>query len=251
MATRFETPAALVDEAVWRATLTLAGEVLQDDDELRAFRTGLDDAEWNGVHRARTRPGTTAARLRARATELFAGTPFTWHLGATSTPDVEPALAGLPFEEQEPGMVADLSRVDDAPPTSPDGVELLPVTTGDELATWVEVLTGGRPDRGLAEVRRPAALGGPAPHVLAVAAGRAVGCAAVFLTDPAAVVDHVVTASDARNRGIGTLLTRWALTTARQAGHRTAALTASPSGQSIYTRLGFRPVSIVRRYRSA
>jgi hypothetical protein len=41
-----------------------------------------------------------------------------------------------------------------------------------------------------------------------------------FLTGPAAVVDHVVTVPEARNRGIGTLLTGWASATAHRHGQR-------------------------------
>jgi GNAT superfamily N-acetyltransferase len=245
------TPAlgTLVDEAVWQAARTLAGEVLRDDDELRAFGTGLD-AEWNGVHRARPRPGTSAADLVARTTALFAGRPFTWHLGAASDPAVEAALADLPFEEEEPGMVAALDDPSVTVSAPPPGVELAVVTTGEQLRTWVGVLSGGPRREGLPATRRPAALGAPAPHVLALVDGLPVGCAAVFLTETAAVVDHVVTARQARNRGIGTLLTQWALATAYRSGHRTAVLTASPQGRGIYQRLGFRTVSIVRRYRS-
>jgi ribosomal protein S18 acetylase RimI-like enzyme len=239
----------LVDEAVWQAACALAGELLCDD-ELRAFCTGLDDAEWNGVHRARPRPSTPPADLVARATALFAGRPFTWHLGAGSDPAMGAALADLPFEEEEPGMVATLDHRHETMLRPPSGVELVAVSTDEQLRDWVEVLAGGPGQEALTAVRRPAALGGPAPHVLAVVGGKPVGCAAVFLTEAAAVVDHVVTARQARNRGIGTLLTRWALATAHRAGQHTAVLTASPQGEGIYERFGFRAASVVRRYRS-
>jgi ribosomal protein S18 acetylase RimI-like enzyme len=244
-------PGTLVDEAVWQAAGALAGEVLRDDEELRAVATELDDAEWNGVYRARPRAGTAPVELVARATALFAGRPFTWHLGANSDPAMQGALADLPFEEQEPGMVATLDARHGSVPQPPAGVELVTVTTEEQLRDWAGVLTGGPGHEGLAAVRRPAALGGTAPHVLALLDGHPVGCAAVFLTDAAAVVDHVVTAHQDRHRGIGTLLTRWALATAYRSGQRTAVLTASPQGQGIYERLGFRTVSVVRRYRSA
>jgi GNAT superfamily N-acetyltransferase len=240
----------LVDEAVWLAAGALAGEVLADHDELRAVCTGLDDAEWNGVYRARPRRGTSPADLVARATALFAGRPFTWHLGAGSDPAVEAALADLPFEEEEPGMIATLDSCHETAPAPPRGVQLVAVTTDEQLRAWVGVLTGGPGHAGLAAIRRPAALGGLAPHVLALVDGQSVGCAAVFLTEAAAVVDHVVTAAPARHRGIGTLLTHWAVATAYRSGHRTAALTASPQGRGIYERLGFRTVSVIRRYRS-
>jgi ribosomal protein S18 acetylase RimI-like enzyme len=262
----------LVDEGVWQAA-ALVGQVLRDTDELRAVTTGLDDGEWNGVYRARPEPGTAPASLVARATALFAGRPFTWHLGSDSDPAVEAALANLPFEEQEPGMVATLDDRCATLPTAPAGVQLAAVATDEQLRTWVEVLAGGPGHEQLAVVRGPAALGGPAspsapvpapapaptparahvaaPHVLALLDGHPVGCAAVFLTGVGAVVDHVTTARTARNRGIGTLLTRWALATAYRRGQRVALLTASPQAQGIYERLGFRTVSVVRRYRSA
>ncbi len=248
----------LVEEAIWEAARAQAREILHDDDELRSLTTGVPDAEWNGIYRARPRPATPARDLVARATALFAdlGLPFTWHLGPDTDPGIEAALqaAGLTFEEEEPGMLVALDHRHSGPPRVPANIELVPVSTAEQLDLWAAVLTGcGPAHHPLAEARRRAALdtGGAAraPHVLAIADGHPVGCAAVFLTGHGAVVDHVVTVPEARHRGIGTLLTAWALGTAHLEGQRTAVLTASPQGRGIYARMGFRVVSVVRRYR--
>jgi ribosomal protein S18 acetylase RimI-like enzyme len=55
-------------------------------------------------------------------------------------------------------------------------------------------------------------------------------------------VSFVATRPEARRRGLATLVTRVALRDARDAGCVTASLQATPMAESIYTRIGFRPV---------
>ncbi len=58
----------------------------------------------------------------------------------------------------------------------------------------------------------------------------------------------VVTLPEARSKGIGTAMTLAALREARRAGYRVAILTASPYGERIYRRVGFREYCTISRY---
>jgi ribosomal protein S18 acetylase RimI-like enzyme len=55
-------------------------------------------------------------------------------------------------------------------------------------------------------------------------------------------ISFVATRPDARRRGLAALLTRTALRDARDRGFVTASLQATPMAESVYARVGFRPV---------
>ena len=55
-------------------------------------------------------------------------------------------------------------------------------------------------------------------------------------------ISFVATRPDARRRGLAALVTRTALRDARARGFVTASLQATPMAESVYTRVGFRPV---------
>ncbi|WNB84375.1 GNAT family N-acetyltransferase [Cellulomonas sp. ATA003] len=257
----------LVDDALWSAHRDTAAEVLRDDERARSAMTGVADPEWNGVLRAVPDPDGDVDDLvhELLAPYVTTATPMLWHLGDDADPRLEPALlrAGLVLVEREPTMVADLELplvpVPDAP------VEIHPVTDLVGLRAWACVLLGVDPRAdavvpgpalpllgALVAARAGVALPGGgrhAPHLVATSDGLPVGCVATFVSGPAAVVDHVVTARPWRGHGIGTALTCAALAAGRDAGHRRAVLTASPDGRELYRRLGFTEVGEVRRYR--
>jgi ribosomal protein S18 acetylase RimI-like enzyme len=63
-----------------------------------------------------------------------------------------------------------------------------------------------------------------------------------------ATVHYVVTLPEYRRRGIGAVMTEFALREARAAGCRSAVLTASALGAGVYRRLGFRETGLVSTY---
>jgi ribosomal protein S18 acetylase RimI-like enzyme len=70
--------------------------------------------------------------------------------------------------------------------------------------------------------------------------GRAVGCAALFLTGEIAGLYHIGTLPSWRGRGIGTALTAHCLNEAKRLQKRRVVLRASESGEKLYTKLGFK-----------
>ena len=63
-----------------------------------------------------------------------------------------------------------------------------------------------------------------------------------------AAVHLVVTLPEMRHLGIGTAMTLAVLREARTIGYRIAILTASPYGEGIYRRIGFRAYGTISKY---
>ena len=256
----------LVDAAVWAAVgpyRTAPGATVADTGTVRWFRTGIDYEGLNGVLSARLpERGLDGAIDRALEPFREAGRPMLWHVGPTSSPGRLPqalAAAGLSHDEDEPGMVADLSRLG-PPPAAPAGLEIRQAGDEDELAVWSRLWAGTPPDAnvdGLVELRAACGLG-PDPataHLVGRLDGAPVGCAAVFVggrrddPPPAALVENVVTVPSARRAGVASALTHAGLVLARERGLGRAVLTSSPDGHGLYRRLGFRDCCTVSRYR--
>lgn len=210
----------------------------------------MDYEGLNGVFIA---PGTPAVPVEdALRTFQRLGVPALWHV-ATGDERPEPAgpepIAGQPgvsWYEAEPLMVAPVGRYEQP---RVDQVSIIPAYGPAGLRAWSQVWSGATGGPALDGTVRFRLGAGPAfTHLLAVHAGRPVGCAAVFVGPTGGEVQHVVTVPSARRRGIGTALTVAALRTIAAGGGRTAVLTSSPDGLRIYQRLGFRAVGWVRRY---
>lgn len=223
---------------------------------LRFVDVGVDDATFNGVIAAPAEPaGFDAAAADVVAYFRARGRPFYWRLGLQSEPpDAAAVLArhGLAPEKVEPGMWLDLH----APATAPApvaGLEVRPVTTDELVRQWADVWGCGAPasvtDRWYALY---AALPYGADTSLQMFVGYLDGIPAatvyVFLAAGVAAIEYVVTRPEYRRRGIGAAMTSHALGQARAAGFRTAVLTASPLGEAIYHRLGFRTCATVTTY---
>ena len=237
------------------------------DPGLSWFRTGAPHEELNGVL------GATAERIDEAAAALD-GVPALWHSWPEHPRlDIERALAarGLEFVEEEPLMALDLHSGGAAPAGetagaaaagfsghtgagsgrrsgSPASIRLVDDQAG--LATWASVWLGETPDAGVLAALSAAGLGRERAvhHLLAESDGVAVGCGAAVIAGDAMAVEHIVTSAPNRGRGIGTALTAAALARGRELGARTAVLTASPDGASIYRHLGFSTVDTVRRW---
>jgi ribosomal protein S18 acetylase RimI-like enzyme len=238
-------------DVVWQgcAAYSGAGATVVDDDRFRWFATGVDYEGLNGVF---IRPGTPAVPVEA-ALRTFqqVRVPALWHIGVDGDqpPAAEP-IAGQPgvsWYEEEPLMVAPIGRYE-LPRV--DRLSIIAVHDRPGVAEWVRVWSGRHAGPVFdATVRARLGAGYAFTHLVAVLGGVPVGCAAAFVgPGSAGEVQHVVTTTAVRGRGVGTALTVAALRTIAARGRDTAVLTSSPDGLRIYQRLGFRAVGRIRRY---
>lgn len=234
----------------------LPGAAFRTDRNVQRLVTDLPLDFFNAVLQARLTPQTAEAAIAATVAEFTNhGIPFVWHVGPTSSPDDLPAhllAQGLVHYEDEPGMVADLSELAGVP--LPDGLQIHTVADTAALRDWVTLWAGAVPStvvESCFQAIGKVAHGPGADHqlLLGLLAGRPVAITELFVGVGVASVQHVMTTPAARRRGIGAAMTHAVLAAARARGYRYAVLTASPQGYGIYSRMGFRTVCKIRRYR--
>ncbi|MFC0680292.1 GNAT family N-acetyltransferase [Lysobacter korlensis] len=208
------------------------------------YRTGAPTEHLNGVVWL---SGSADAEFVRRLREGFAPTPFLWNAWPElnrGRDDAALLAAGLEFQEEEPLMTMPLDR-------APRGetAAVVDVTNDSRIQHWLRVWIG---DPSLPDMPDMAAAvrlaGNAARYLLLEQDGVPASCATVVVAGEVGAVENVVTRSDLRRRGLGTTVTVAALQHAHAMGARRAVLTASPDGEGIYRRLGFDPVTTVRRY---
>jgi ribosomal protein S18 acetylase RimI-like enzyme len=236
----------------------LPGAVLHTAPPIRWFATGINEELLNGVLDARLEPDTANAQI-ASVLAYFQQRhlPMLWHTGPSTRPTTlgDTLLAhGLAHVEDEPGMAADLHALDETAPI-PAELSFTPVQNVEALRDWIAVWLHPVPSTQLRErfLMAFAGLGfaveRPLRHYVGALDGRPVATAALFLSEGVASVQHVVTHTAFRRRGIGAAMTLLTLRQAQTEGHRVAVLTASPLGHAIYRRLGFRDYCTLGTYR--
>ena len=130
----------------------------------------------------------------------------------------------------------------------PDGIRIVEVINEEQLIQWADIVG---PAHDIPEPMRPywaevyAAAGyGPdsqiTRHFLALSDGKAVGATTLITAAGVASVANVATDKDYRRQGIGRTLTFCPLKAAQQGGYKVACLSASPAGEPVYARLGFK-----------
>ena len=197
----------------------------------------------------RTFPGLAAAEVLERAEDFFAERDRRfWVLAAAHADlDLEAAARGREYRliVDLAGMVLD-HRLD-------DGAAL------DTDLRWVEDEAGVRAFAGITgEAFGDPSLQAPtftdlsslsAPHIATVVAyldGEPVSARAVVVSHGVALVGFIGTKVAARGRGLGEAVTRAVTNRGFDLGARLASLQASPEGDAIYRRLGYKEIT---RYR--
>jgi ribosomal protein S18 acetylase RimI-like enzyme len=167
----------------------------------------------------------------------------------TADADLEAACtaAGLARMGNSPGMVLE-RRLPDAPP--PPGVTIRSVETDADAAAFARVNGEAYGTYGMPPDCAPAVLGRlavmRAPHIVSVLAtleGTAAAAAMVVLTHGIGGIYWVGTVPAARGRGLADLVTRVVGNAAFDLGARVVVLQASPMGEPIYRRMGYREVT--------
>ncbi len=181
------------------------------------------------------------------------GVPGCWHVGPSMRPlDLGDRLlaAGFTSGGSEPGMALRLAELRE---TEVAGLRVERLTDIAGLKAWAEVLGQGfgegvKEARWVASVYRQLGVADPWRHYLGYLDGKPVATATVFLGAGVAGLYFVMTAPEARRRGIGAAITAAVLREARDSGSQYAVLGSSPAGRSVYARLGFRECCVIDLY---
>lgn len=248
------------------ATLVVLSDLnhLEANRELarRAGGTVLDEpgiTYWAGAHPlpvlanavARTDTRVPGSELLARARRFFAAhrRGFSVLLMGDADRDLSPLCEaeGLARMGDSPGMVLEHPLAERAPGA---GVTLRVVETDADAAEFARVSGEAYATYGMPADCAPIILGRldvmRAPHIVSVLGcvdGTAAAAAMVILTHGIGGIYWVGTTPAARGRGLAELCTRVVGNRAFDMGARAVVLQASPMGDPIYRRMGYREVT--------
>jgi GNAT superfamily N-acetyltransferase len=233
--------------SLFRAIGRLPGGRLQESEEMLWFSTGLRSPMFNGV--ARTRVVTASAALFDR--------PFFWWTGPQSSPsDLDDRLAAAGLQESGrnwPGMAMALAGIDEEQ-AAPRGVHIEPVRTEAELEQWGRIfcpahdLPPWSADSWIEAARRLEFRDLPWEHWFARLDGEPAGVGLSHTGGGVLGLYGIGTLPSARRRGVGSALTLVPMLAARGDGFRAAILHATPDGERLYPRLGFREYCGISRF---
>jgi ribosomal protein S18 acetylase RimI-like enzyme len=252
--------ATLIEDNIIEYELALSeripGAVSRSDPQLTWMTTGIPLDMYNGVFRSDFGDHDVDAQIeKVLAGFQVRNLPMIWHVGPSSSPSNLSHLLkthGLQHIEDEPGMAVDLHTMNEAFDT-PCPLEISCVHIDSDLRDWVNVWafdSSSRVKFDLLEVHRQFGIDGRCPwrYFIGSVNGKPVATSLLFLGEKAAAVHWVVTLPEWRQQGIGVAMTLHALREARHEGYHTAVLTASPQGNGVYRRIGFREYCTIRRY---
>lgn len=202
----------------------------------------------NAVVAARLDPAEADAAIVASREALRArGVPGTWHVGPSmAPPDLRERLLAQGFTHagDDVGMAMELAAL---PELRPPGLAVTEVLVPAELSSWVATLAQGFGEgppeaEWVGKVYSRLGYGGGScwHHYLGRLDGEPVATATLFSTGAVAGIYFVFTLPAARRRGIGAAITAAALRDACNRGARLGVLGASPMGEGVYRRMGFR-----------
>lgn len=231
------------------------GEI-HDTPDLFWATTGVPIGVSNGVYRSILTPDNVDATI-VQVQEEFRRRklPLMWQVGPSSQPlELRQRLLahGFTHDEDEPGMALDILTMNEDFPIPAE----LDIRIADDLSMlhkWVATWGFGVPGDVLPLFQDIYSRLGVEPdlpwrYYLGFFHGKPVATAQLFLGAGVAAVHDVATFTEMRARGIGTAMTLAALQDARRAGYRIAILSASPYGERIYRRIGFRDYCTISRY---
>jgi GNAT superfamily N-acetyltransferase len=233
--------------SLFRAMAELPGGRLEESEDMICFSTGLPSPMFNGV--ARTRMETVSARLLQQ--------PYFWWTGPQSAPaDLDDLLdaAGLkPAGRDWPGMAMALADIDEAQ-AAPEGVEIEPVSGARELEQWGPVFCAAHDlplwsaDSWFEAARRLEFQDLPWQHWIARFDGEPAGVGLSHTGGGVVGLYGIGTLPTARRRSVGSALTLAPMLQARDEGFQAAILHATPDGERLYARLGFREYCRISRF---
>jgi GNAT superfamily N-acetyltransferase len=233
--------------SLFRAMGNLPGGRLEENEDMLRYTTGLPSPMFNGV--ARTRVETVSAQLLDQ--------PFFWWTGPQSSPpDLDDRLeaAGLqPAGRDWPGMGMALADIDEEQ-AAPQGVEIERARSEPELKEWGRIFCAAHDlppwsaDSWIEAARRLEFRDLPWQHWTARLDGEPAGVGLSHTGGGVIGLYGIGTLPVARRSGVGSALTLVPMLAARGDGLRAAILHATPDGERLYPRLGFKEYCRISRF---
>jgi GNAT superfamily N-acetyltransferase len=248
----------------WRFFADAPQAQFHNEPEIAWLHSGIPLAEYNGVVRAQLWSGRSADEVAevVAATVRSCAIPrvgMSWYI----SPSTQPAnlgeflqAYGFHLSGTAPGMAIDLAadEVSAGTPMNP-ALEIVRVSSATLSRQWVDVIVDSFQE---SETVRQARYAGQAAlgwaeesalqRFLVLLEGEPVATAALFLDAGIAGFYEVVTVPQQRRRGLATSVMLATIDTARQRGYRIGVLQASPMGEPVYHRLGFRELCRFSHY---
>jgi GNAT superfamily N-acetyltransferase len=246
-------------EALCASFAAIPGATVEDRPEGLRYAAPVPSPMFNGVARVRLAPESVdGAIAAARAFFAARGQPrFFWWAGpATEPSDLGARLLAAGFApswDAVPGMARDLASLP-ADPATPPAFAIERVADPRALATWGRVFNAifAMPEwagRSWVEATRRAGLARARwCHYLGLLDGAPVATATLVPGAGVAGLYNVGVLPAARRLGIGAAITLAPLRDARALGYGVGILHASPEGDPLYRRLGFREYCRVSRF---
>ena len=227
-----------------------------------------DDIAWsltdvkypilNSTVRVRLEPEGADAAIRSAAERSRTWrVPVLWWITPRSQPDdIAQRLIDHGFRRggDVPGMAIDLAGLPPQAPL-PEGLSVEEVLDAETLDGYLDVLEAGfgfppSVRNAFGECFRAVGLGATQPlrHFLVRLDQEPVATTDLLIAAGVAGIYNVATLEKARGRGIGSLVTAYALQVARSQGLQTGILQSSDMGFNVYKKLGFQQVCTFHHY---
>lgn len=210
--------------------------------------TGIPHYLFNSVNvTGRDSASIDAAFSSAEKCIAALGAPVLWRVSAAAASGAIKAQleqAGLQLQGSDPAMLADLSEP--PPPPQVDGLKIETVDGQAARYDWAWLTCdafelGEKVRKAMSECEAAipeSELTGQKRYI-GYLDGKPVAVSSLVLAADLAGVYAVATLPEARSRGIGTAMTLHAMMEGKHGGAKSAVLTASEMGKSVYERIGF------------
>lgn len=242
------------NEANWYATSPISYGLTDADvhnsESISWCITNIPLVVCNIVFKARLRPEHVDSTIETLVEKARArNVPLRWLIGKdTEPPNLgERLLAhGFTILESGPLMAIDLHSLLQAAHL-PGNVTISKIKDGDQLEAWCRIVAecfGIPPKRAPAMSRWFKMMDSKSQmcFYLAFQDGEPVATSQLFAGEGVAGIYYVATLPKARNQGIGYAVTHRALQDGLNMGYRVGTLQATPIGESLYLKMGFKEV---------
>jgi|GEM_PF-2021979 len=181
--------------------------------------------------------------------------PVLWTIGPSSGRALKEALDDSMMHVQtQAGMAIDLSSLSKTN-TLPGDVEVVEIQEASQLLPWFKLYNACFEQAPalsflMAERYEKAFLDRELPmrHYIAYLQGRPAATASFYSENKVTGIYNIVTAPEARGRGIGEFMTRHVLLEGRKRGDTIGILQATPAGEPVYRRIGFEQYCTIDMY---